>query len=550
MSTPNVDRSFWFLAAMILLTGLTLYTRGAAPWQEFLTNDEMLHLESWRNRYRTDDICPSFVEKAKITGLLEGRTLELFERAYGSGALCQRGLLVLNDLHPPTFPLLAEVLEALTHSSLTTVRMVSAIASALAVLFAYRLGAALRGPALGIWLGTLFAIGYLGQIHAGIARPYALTQFAVVLALFAFVCDQLAPDRPPWRFLLASLFVQSTDWPAWVIMFPLVAVVLVRRYRRGGIGPLLGQTWWYAAASALMLPFLAIQLSKGVAGMFVALRPMTSVWYCHALASPFASMDWLLSIEPGSILSPAAILLLMLVFAGVGGMVGDPGYCPEVSGSGLAVPSVRVGLLLTLMASVALSVFGVPGHLEAILVFVVVPTVFAGVGLHWVLRAERASLIAAAATLAIFTVGRIGWPEDPYARSIGDTDYAAVAQRITTELGPGDVWTAFGRHRADCLYRYGPLPDPVLHLTRAQFREFLDTLPRPDAAVLVFARMDVILTHHVLRTAPQRWEFVNGFQVVRIPPQASGPVPSGEHRQRIPGPDAAGAEDSLPIDRD
>ncbi|MHC4766291.1 MAG: hypothetical protein ACYTF2_14425, partial [Planctomycetota bacterium] len=82
----------------------------------------------------------------------------------------------------------------------------------------------------------------------------------------------------------------------------------------------------------------------------------------------------------------------------------------------------------------------------------------------------------------------------------------------------GDIWIAFRRNRADCLYRYGPLPEPVQPLTVEAFREFLATLPRPDAAVLVFARTDIIEAHRILRTAPQQWEFINNFVVVRIPP--------------------------------
>ncbi len=533
------------LAGMVLLAGLTLYTRGAAPWQDALTNDEMLHLESWRNRYRTDDIYPVFIKKVNLHGLLDGRKLELLESAYESSTLVQRGLLVLNDLHPPTFPVLAEVVEAVTHSSLVAVRMVSAIASALAVLFMYLLGRDLRSRSLGLWLATLLGIGFLAQVHAGIARPLALTQFALVLALYAFVRDQMAPGRSPWRFLLASLFVQSTDWSVWVIMFPLVAVVAIGCWRRAGIGGLVRQTWWYAALTVLMLPLLAVHLSKGVIETFMGDRPLTSILYCYALASPFASLDWVLSIEPRSVLSPAALLLFFLTVAGTACLVADVEYFRTRPGSGFAVPGVRVGFLLALIASVGMAVFGIPGHIEAILIFVAVPTVIAGTGLHWMLRSERASQIAAVAVLAVFSVIRIGWPEDPYARVLLDTDYAAVAQRLRAELGPDDLWTAFGRHRADCLYRYGPFPEPVEHLTKAEFYEFLATLPRPGSAVIVFARMDVIVDHVILRTAPEQWEFVNGFRVVKIPPKESARV--GGHLAvlgRDPG--GSGSESSRP----
>ena len=529
------ERGLWFLAAVILLAGLTLYTRGTAPWQEALTNDEMLHLESWRNRFRTDNIYPIFLEKAERRGLLEGKRLEVVERAYNSSTLFQRGLLVLVDVHPPTFQVLAQVLEALTHSSLTTVRLVSAIASALAVLFAYRLGRELRDSSLGLWLGTLFAIGFLAQVHAGIARPYTLTHFALILALYAFVRDEVLHHRSPWRFLLASLFAQSTDWPVWAIIFPLVVVMVIRRSRRDGWGTLIKRTWWYAALSVSMLTILPVHVATGAVGYHLAERPLISAWFCHGLASPFASLDWVLSIEPGSLLSPATILLLFLVIAGVGCVVAEPAFFTEAPGSGFGLPSVRVGFLAALVVSVALSVWGARGHVEMILILAVVLTVFAGAGLHWLLRTERASRIAVVATLVIFTVIRVGWPEDPRERALLDTDYAAVAQRIQTELGPDDIWTAFPRNRADCLYRYGPLPDPVLPLTTSDFREFIETLPRSDSAVLVFARMDVIQEHRILRTASAHWAFVNGFLVVKVsrwrrPP---GRAPVGQQREEV-----------------
>ncbi|MHC4785663.1 MAG: ArnT family glycosyltransferase, partial [Planctomycetota bacterium] len=507
LSAPLTQRGFWFLAAMVLLTGLTLYTRGAAPWQEALTNDEMLHLESWRNRYRTDDIYPVFLDRVEAQGMLEGERLELLEKAYHGSTLVQRGLLVLIDAHPPTYPLLAEVLEALTHSSLDAVRIVSAIASALAVLFAYRLGRDLRDTALGLWLAALFAIGFLAQVHAGIARPYVLTHLALILVLYAFVRDEVVHERPPWRFLLACLFAQSTDWPVWAVIFPLVAIVIIRRFRRGGLGAVVKETWWYAALSVLMLPILALHLARGVAGHHLAERSLGTAWYCYSLASPFASLDWVLSVEPGSFLSPAAILMLLVAIAGVACVVADAAFFREVPGSGLGLQSVRLGVVAALVVSVALSIFGVRGHVEMILIFMVVPTVFAAAGVRWLLRTEGASRVAVVATLVIFAVFRVGWPEDPRHRALLDTDYAAVAERIRAELGPGDIWIAFRRNRADCLYRYGPLPEPVQPLTVEAFREFLATLPRPDAAVLVFARTDIIEAHRILRTAPQQWEF-------------------------------------------
>ena len=56
------------LVGMALAVLLTAYTRLPAPWRVGVTNDEMLHLESFRNHYRTDDIYPVFVRKVELAG--------------------------------------------------------------------------------------------------------------------------------------------------------------------------------------------------------------------------------------------------------------------------------------------------------------------------------------------------------------------------------------------------------------------------------------------------------------------------------------------------
>ena len=51
------DPSRWlkYIAAILIIL-LAAITRLPSPWRMDVTNDEMLHLESYRNHYRTDDI--------------------------------------------------------------------------------------------------------------------------------------------------------------------------------------------------------------------------------------------------------------------------------------------------------------------------------------------------------------------------------------------------------------------------------------------------------------------------------------------------------------
>ena len=63
-------RNAWFVIALVLLTGLTAFTRLAAPAQTTVTNDETHHLEWWRNRYRIDDADPLLQERVEASGKL------------------------------------------------------------------------------------------------------------------------------------------------------------------------------------------------------------------------------------------------------------------------------------------------------------------------------------------------------------------------------------------------------------------------------------------------------------------------------------------------
>src|SRR4051812_26184124 len=86
-------RAMLVLGAVIV--AIALATRGAAPWRLPVMNDEMHHLESWRNRYRTDDIYPLFIKRLEQGNRLSPATLARVKRIYHSGSLAQRGLIVL-----------------------------------------------------------------------------------------------------------------------------------------------------------------------------------------------------------------------------------------------------------------------------------------------------------------------------------------------------------------------------------------------------------------------------------------------------------------------
>jgi len=518
----------WYLFALAILIALTGYTRLTAPWQVCLHTDEMHHLESWRNHYRTDDIYPMFIERVESRGLLKGERLELLKRVYASSPLVQRGLIVLVDPQPPLFPVMAEIVEAVTHSNLIAARMISVIASILAVLYMFKLGRALSDRTLGLWLASLMAIGTLTQIYAGLARPYALAQFGLIFCVYVFVREQQVEHASPWRLWLAALLAQCIQWIIWPIVGVLVIVELIRRLRAGtGILRLVRQTWWYAALSVLMLPIMFIQLLNPTVVARAVRLPVLRIWSDFSLASPFAAAD---SFLPAMPLSAGAIVSVVLGIFGLAAVLADADFFrsetgPPVHGGAptpaLANPVVRWGLLLALGASWVVP-FVVTSGMRFMMTLLLVPAVFSGIGAHWILRGRLTSCVGVAAVLVLFSVIRIARPLDPYDRYLWlETDYRPIAARLQEELGPDVIWCAYPYFRANCLYRFGEFPEPLMPMSEDELVALVRSLPREDRAVVVFSRAPEIDSFRVFRQAKDRWDYFNGFVLVKIPPRVS-----------------------------
>lgn len=484
-----------------------------------VTNDEMRHLECWRNQYRTDDIFPLFLGKLERGGWLAGEKLELVRRVYDSGPLAQRGFLVLVDGHPPLFPVMAEIIEAVTHSNLGAARLPSALASLFAVFLMYRLGRTLVDPTLGLWFAALLTISVIAEVYAGIARPYALAQCATTLALLVFVREQQQSHRAPWRLWLTALFAQSLHWLTWALVGPLVVIELVRRLRAGqGIGSLFRQTWWYALISVSILGVLAVHLSNPGISEVGTHNRWFAIWTHFAIASPFAAIDHLLSIGPFALFSPAALALLFMALFGVGCVTADRQYREAAPDGALALPVVRVGLLLFLLACAIAPIALFTGP-RFMLIFVTGFIVFAGIGAHWLLRPRIVAQIGVAVLLLAFGVLRVGWPANPYQLVFwNETDYRPIAAQLEEALGPGDEWCAYPYFWGDALYPYGPLPAPVRLYSDADFEAFLAGLPRAEGSTYILIKGRMAKGYRILRRAREQTEYFNDFVVLKIPP--------------------------------
>ncbi len=495
MDEPKRDRAArWIL--MALVAAVALATRLPAPWQRNLINDEMHHLESWRNRYRTDDIYPLFLKKLESGGRVDKRKIEMVRRLYRGSPLFQRAMLVLVDPQPPLFPAVAETIEAATHSSLLALRIPSMLLSLTAIALAYLLGRRMWDNSAGLWLAGLTTIGALGQYYAGIGRPYAWSQCSLMLALFIYV-RQRGRGENGRAFLASALVAQSIQWMCWAMVGPLVICHLIERYRQEGFGKLLKRTWWYFLLSGLLLAEMMIQLKNPTVANQGGARGAMTVWRDLRVAGPFAHLGSVSRIVLN--IGAAAFVALAIV----GGWAAIRRRMP--GGIGI-VASAGCGLLAAMVI----------GSSPRFMVSYLAPSmVLAAVGSCAALR--MATVNRAILGLVVVGIGTIAIvkPASEYEWNTYDVPYPPVADALRSRLRPDDIWVAYPYHLGDCLYRFGPLPRPV---APTNFQELQEALARgnPSGEVYVITLSDLIDRCPQLRAARREAVFMGRTVLLQV----------------------------------
>jgi hypothetical protein len=437
------------------------------------------------------------------------------KRLYASGPLAQRGLLVLVDPQPPFYPVLAEIIEAISHSSLVWLRIPSVIASLGTTLLLFFVGKAVDDIALGLWLAALISIGTLAQVYAGIGRPYAVAQCAIVGCLYAFVLTRQRKPVSPGYFLLAALLAQSTQWIAWAIIGPMVLYELAYRFRAGtSLWTLVKQFGWYGIASGLLLVEMAIQLKNPTVTAQSGIGGASGLWKLFTDSSPFLNLDSLGSWG----FHLAGILFAILVACGVASTM-------RPAAGQAAFGQVRAPLVVCLVCSVAAMVF-VGASVRFMMTYTVMPTIFAGIGIRRLARLPSRSDWAVAGVTAFFFILTFVCPEDPYRHILpSDTNWDLVGKTLASKMKSGDVWTAWPYFWADCLYRSGPLPTPALPQSREELLAVVRDRPAGSACFVLSDTADdnVLLSSHAPSADVEITTFSQGFVLLRVPPAAAGP---------------------------
>jgi hypothetical protein len=492
-----------------LLAALSLATRLPAPWRLDAVNDEMFHIKSWRNRYRTDDVLPLFLRRIDQTNKLSSPQKDSLRRLYQTSPLFQRLLCVKGDYASVGYSALAETIEALSKSSIIALRMPSVLFSLLTIVLAYVLGKALWDEALGLWLAALFAVGVLQQVYAGIARPHGMTQFALVALVTMFVREQRHQYRSPWRMLLVALLGQTAHLTGWAVIGILVASELVRRYLAGsGLRALVRQTWWYAALSVLIFGlFTVASFGTSVIGANVY-YPGIEVWWTNfCVASPFGHLGafgkgW----QWGSGIAWVVLILngLRILFT-------------QEWGRGFRWP-----FLVALVVSLCVPFVAASG-VRHLMIYGVIPMVLSGIGARGLFRSSVAAMAGVAVLLVVFTPISLACGDECRYGLVMTTEvrYSQVADLLAREMEPGDIWISWPYFLGCPLYPYRPeLPEPVMPITLDEFKEAVRRRPVDHTCFVLMVLADEN-ADPALRQPVWRLEYPNGMVLLKLAPKPS-----------------------------
>ncbi len=496
---------------VILLGVLVVLMFLAAPGRLGVVNDEMLHLESWRNRYHDPIIYPLIMQKLRDTGRLSPQAFARFERLMAEHRWLQRAVLSqFGEGFPPLYGWLAEGMAAVSDSSLVAMRSMSVVGALLCLVALYLLGWELRGHGLGCWLASMQAICYLTQTYAGIGRAYALGQGTLALTLWVYVRWAARPRSGPAGVLAAALLAKSLVWMSWPIIFPIVMHVVIRTWREAEhpVMALARRTWWYVAGSLALMPFLAVEMFNPTVTKQGSRLVPGEMYTALASASPFGH---LLSFGEAAAAAGLVVLAVLIVIGVV------------VLARSSWADGCKWGLLAALACGAVTLVLWAPLD-RRMMFWMVVLGIFAGIGGWWVSGQDKPRGLAVLSAVLVAFLAISWWhPVDPYEGTFKDPDYAAAARCLRTELGPEDVWISYPYYTANPLYHYEKLPEPIWPMSEGQFLEALQH--RPGGTRRTFVWMSPLdghaqqaLTGPALAEADRVWRFGNGFVLLRLRP--------------------------------
>lgn len=513
---PSWQLSEWW---QYVLTLLVLAGIGAlvlpAPWRMPASNDEMLHLQSWRNRYGTDDVFPIGRHKIAKAKHIPDAVRELALTIYDAGPIGQRLFIVMQDCHPSLWPITAEIVAGVTNSSLAAIRLLSTLSFLLTLYLLYRIGAHLGSGSEGALLTSLWCISYLPFEYAGMARMYAPAMAALALFLYYYLRIDVTDDRRFRNLALLAILPISLEWFAWPAVYMLMALALVRRIRvSGGARHALRRHLVLLPFFIVCAIFLCYYLI--LRNFHPSASPEYRVAHGHHPAYEHLA-TFLAQIGPASFL--VSLTEATLYFAIANTAFFSLGAALFL-GSRRMSWDFRVTVLLLTIAAFLLptQIRMLPRHY---MLATFVPLVFFGLAVVALIPRIARPVIA----VSVLAFGLIVFysQERFFGKNNPTYDYPQVAQAVAKALQDNDAWIAFPYQRAMCIYRYAALPEPELPTSLAEFHETLKRIPEGESRVVLTGRD----TLYVLDDRYRKWfktgrlvgEFAGGSVIYRITPR-------------------------------
>lgn len=502
----------WFptltVAAIAVLVAITF---APSVWRLDPLIDEMYHLESWRNRYGTDDPLPVFHVRLAATGKLTAGQKDWLADLYRTSPLFRRLLFVQSDPPSPLHSALGEIIQAASNSSVVALRIPSLIAAVGVVWLMYLLGRRLLDPGLACCLASLACVGPLVQTYAGVGRSHMLAQFALTGLLYSLIGSQEDPRRSPARFLAWAVLAQVSHWSTWAVVGPVVGAEFIRRLTSGcSFMMLLKQSAWYLVTSVALIGVFVLQ-NVGTTAAGNMTGTFQGVWdyFCHASPFGFASQ-----FGRGGFMTAAGLLFAALALAGA---------CV-----GLRETTTRLrAFVIPVIAGVCGSLIGMyfmTAGIRHMLIYQAPWIVLAGIGLRYACGTATCAMAVACGTVVLSALVALANPVDPYENLLhGDIRYSQPAAVLRRELRPGERWAAWPYYQGNAFFPFGPFPVPFLPNTEG---ELLTIMTSADAPRFLFTTVDAEAANRAsLPTPLKRTEYYGRSVLLEYPsraPESSG----------------------------
>lgn len=483
-----------------------------APWRMPASNDEMLHLKSWRNRYGTDDVFPIGRHKIAKAKHIPAPVRNLALAIYDSGPIGQRLFIVMQDCHPSLWPITAEIMASVTDSSLVAIRLLSTLCFVLTLYLLYCIGCHLHGWSEGLLLASLWSISYLALEYAGTARMYASAMAALALFLYYYLKIDVKDDRQFRNLALLAILPISLEWFTWPAVYMLLALAVLQRVR--------GVRGWRQglARHKSLIPFFL------VCGIFFCYYYVLRNF--HPSASPEYSagrgvhpayehlMEFLAQIGPFSFLCSLTDGLSYIAAANVAFFT---------LGAILFLRDTRTPLAFrATVVLLAIAAFVLPTQIRMLprhyMLATFVPFVFFTLAVVTHLPKNSQGLIGL--ILLVPAIGILYSQDRFFGKDNVAYDHPRIAQTVASSLQGGEKWIAFPYQRAMSIYRYAELPEPVLATSQSEFEQVLANIPPGESRIVLTGKHSIT----ALSAKYRKWftrdhliaEFPTGDVVYRI----------------------------------